>query len=79
MTCYDCRICDSYKHISKGYVFNLKIKLGKIIVPVEVFLCKKCLKKTELEFKINDGWIELKDESLEKYIFRKLNERGTGE
>ncbi len=64
MTCYDCDGCErGYIHISQLGDFEIKFTLGKKTIKKTIWLCKWCMTRAGIKYKVDDGFVEVVNNS----------------
>jgi uncharacterized protein YlaI len=59
MTCYNCHTCGRYRHISQLGELELTFKLKRLKTKSSIWLCKWCMTRFGIKYKVDDGWVEI--------------------
>lgn len=70
MTCYNCNKCGRYQHISNMGEYEVKKRIGKIVVTDSIWLCKLCLTKAGIKYSVTDNWIFVNDKREANYTWK---------
>jgi len=59
MTCYSCFKCGRYLNISKLGWIQISLRIKELPIKKMIPLCKWCIKKGKMNYKIKDGFTEV--------------------